>query len=152
MLRPLCRGISIRSLMGFPCGPQVLSLSHPRMPQVFCYSWLLTREFSLMRKWAFRISELVFSVSLWLWLLAMMRFSTVDCLTYLLGYLLWAYLCQFLCSEYLCHKYFVDFHVCFYLDCLLGCMWVFLCVMLWCTGWNICFVCVSFYSDWEWVT
>ena len=121
------------------------------MPLVFCYSWLLLHVFSWMRKWDFWISELVSSVWPWSWILVMMHLSTVDCSTYLLGCLLWTYVCQVLCNKYLCRKYFVDFHVRVYLDCLLGCMWVVACVMSWCTGWIIWFVCVSFsLSENEW--
>ena len=151
MLRPLCRGILICSWLGCPCGPQLLRLSHPWMPRVFWYSWLLPHELSWMRKWTFRISELVLSVSLWSWLLAMICSSSVGCLTYLLGCFLWASLCQVLCAEYLCHKCFSDFHVRLYLDCLLVCMWVFSCVMSLFTGWNVSCVCGSYYSEWEWV-
>ena len=65
VLRLLCRGIPIRSWLGCLCGPQSMRLSHPWMPPLFCYFWLLPHESSWMRKRAFQISELVFSVLIW---------------------------------------------------------------------------------------
>ena len=61
---------------------------------------------------------------------------------YLLECLLWASLCQFPGAEYLCHKYFVGFHVCLYLDFLLECLWVVACVILFGRDWNIWIFCV----------
>ena len=134
-----------------PCEPQSLRLSYLWMPLVFWYSWFLSHVLSWTRKWAFRISELVSSVSLWSWLLDMMRLSTVDCSAYILGCLLWALLCQVLGAEHVCHKYFFDFHVCLYLDLMLGFMWVFACVVLFCRDWSIwIFVCYFILNENEW--
>ena len=121
------------------------------MPLVFWYSWLIPHVFSWTRKWDFRISELGSSVSLWSWLLAMMHSLTVDCSAYLIECLVWASLCQVLGAKYLCHKYFVDFHVRLYLYFLFGCIWVVACVILFCMDWSIWIFCVSFIlSENEW--
>ena len=56
---------------------------------------------------------------------------SVDCSVYISGCLLWAYLCQVLCAVYVCHKYFIDFHVRLYLDCLFGVyVSVFMCYVM----------------------
>ena len=67
-------------------------------------------------KWYFRISELASSVLLLLLLLATMRWLYVYCSVYVLRCFIWASLCQVHGAEYLRHKYFVDFHICLYLD------------------------------------
>ena len=143
-LRTLCRGIPIRSLLGCPFVLQLLHLSHIWISWVFCYSWLMSHVFSWTRKWDFRISELTSSVYLWSGLLDMMRLLNVDCSAYLLWCLLWSSLCQVPGVEYLCHKYFVDFHVRLYLDFLLKCVWVVACIILFRRDWNIWIFCVGF--------
>ena len=90
LTRPLCCGIPILSLPGYLYLPQLLRLSHCWMPRVFWYSWMLPHVFSWTRKWAFRVSELASSLSLWFFSLATMCLSSIDYSDYLLGCFLFA--------------------------------------------------------------
>ena len=99
----------------------------------------------------FEIYELVSSVSPWSWLLSMMHLSTVDCSSYLLGYLLWATLCQVLSlSIYVINTFLIFMYICTWIFCWGVCE----CFHVWCYVVRVeifgLFVLVFILSENEW--
>ena len=115
--------------MGCPFVPQSLRLSHLWIPRVFFYSWLLPHGL-LNKKMGF--SDFLFGVFSIALIVVTSHDSFVECWLFSLPFRVFVISiplstswCWIFMSEY-----FFYYHVLLYLDFLLECVWVVVCVIL----------------------